>query len=168
MQLFSKLSYRHYCLFIFFTIVGLLSFGYYLEYFQNIKPCPLCILQRFAFVGTAIIALVGAIQNPQKAGRYVYFVLMLVFLILGAGLAGRQLWLQQLPADTVSSCGASLQFLLENLSLTEVFSKVLAGSGECGKTVWQFLGVSIPGWSLVSFIGFGIVACFSLKRHAAS
>jgi len=31
---------------------------------------------------------------------------------------------------------------------------VLHGSGECAKVEWQFLGLSIPGWTLITFSGF--------------
>ena len=32
------------------------------------------------------------------------------------------------------------------MPVTEVVTKVLTGSGECGKVDWTFLGLSMPWW----------------------
>ena len=34
---------------ILITIIGLLAFGYFLQYVEGLAPCPLCITQRFFF-----------------------------------------------------------------------------------------------------------------------
>ena len=33
------------------VIAALLGFALYLEYVQHLEPCPLCMVQRFAFIG---------------------------------------------------------------------------------------------------------------------
>ena len=74
----------------------------------------------------------------------------------------RQLWLQSLPEDEVPACGASLDYMLEVFPLTEVISMVLAGDGTCAEVVWTFLGSSIPGWTLVAFVGSGAIASWQI------
>ena len=44
--------------------------------------------------------------------------------------AGRQVWLQSLPADQVPACGPSLEYMLETFAANEVLAELLKGSGE--------------------------------------
>jgi len=34
----------------------------------------------------------------------------------------------------------------------EIMQAMVMGTGECGDVVWTFLGISIPGWTLVAFV----------------
>jgi disulfide bond formation protein DsbB len=40
--------------------------------------------------------------------------------------------------------------MLKVFPLSEVLVKVLTGSGECAQITWRFLGLSMPGWVLIS------------------
>jgi len=40
--------------------------------------------------------------------------------------------------------------------LNEVIRDVLTGSGECAKIDWTLLGLSMPWWTLLLFIGLGV------------
>ena len=89
----------------------------------------------------------------RRAGaRVAYGVLALLAATVGIGIAGRHVWLQHLPADEVPMCGPGLDYLLEALPISGVIRKVLTGSGECAKVDWQFLGLSMPEWSLLWFL----------------
>jgi disulfide bond formation protein DsbB len=79
-------------------------------------------------------------------------------------LAARQVWLQSLPKDQVPACGMGLDYMLETLPLTETLRKVFEGSGECAEKSWEFLHLSIAGWTLVFFIAM-IAASFALIRR---
>jgi protein dithiol:quinone oxidoreductase len=82
----------------------------------------------------------------------------------GAALAGRQVWLQSLPKDQVPACGMGLDYMLDTLPFTDVLRKVLEGSGECAEKSWEFLHLSIAGWTLVFFIAM-TAASFALVRR---
>jgi disulfide bond formation protein DsbB len=82
----------------------------------------------------------------------------------GAALAGRQVWLQSLPKDQVPSCGMGLNYMLETLPLTDVVKKVFQGSGECAEKAWEFLHLSIAGWSLVFFIAMVVASIAVIRR----
>jgi disulfide bond formation protein DsbB len=71
------------------------------------------------------------------------------------GVALRHLYIQSLPPDAVPACGASLDFMLKVFSLSEVLMKVLTGSGECAKITWEFLGLAMPAWVLISALVLG-------------
>jgi len=143
---------------------GLLGFGYYLEHARGLEPCPLCMVQRLCFYALLACGLVAAVHGAGRRGTRVYAGLTLAFAVFGAGIAGRQIWLQHLPADAVPACGPGLDFMLDVMPLTEVITTVLAGSGECAEVVWRFLGLSIPQWSILAFIALAAAALIALLR----
>jgi len=79
----KKISTRIGFLAGFLVCAGLLVFALYLQHFEFQEPCPLCILQRIAFIGLMIIFLVAALHSPGKIGGYVYSGLL--FLVAGLG-----------------------------------------------------------------------------------
>jgi len=137
----------------FLFCAGLLAYGYYLQFHDDLEPCPLCIFQRIAFLVTGLLFLAAAIQAPGLAGSRIYAVLISLAGLTGAGIAGRHLWLQSLPAGEVPECGPGLDYLLEVFPLAETLKMVFTGSGECAEVSWSFLGLSMPGWALLNFLG---------------
>ena len=148
----------------FAVCAGLIAYALYLQYGAGLEPCPLCVFQRICVIGMGIVFLAAAIQNPGRTGATGYALLQLVIGGAGAGLAVRQVWLQSLPKDEVPACGMGLNYMLDTLPLTDVVRKVLEGSGECAEKGWEFLHLSIAGWTLVFFIAM-IVATFALTRR---
>jgi len=132
---------------------GLLGYALYLEHFQGLVPCPLCTFQRGAFLLLAGVFLLGALHSPKgKAGRGMYALLSLVAAGAGISIAGRHVWLQNLPPDQVPACGPDLSYMMEAFPLGDVLRKVFTGSGECALVDWTFLGLAMPAWSLVWFV----------------
>jgi disulfide bond formation protein DsbB len=138
----------------FLACAGLLGFAYYLQYYVYQDPCPLCILQRIAFMALAVIFLVAAVHGPGRTGAIVYGGLLATAAGVGTALAARHVWLQNLPKDRIPECGPGLEYMLKKLPLTQALEKILSGSGECAEVGWTFLGLSIAGWSLVWFVLF--------------
>ncbi|MGM0767873.1 MAG: disulfide bond formation protein B [Pseudomonadota bacterium] len=136
---------------IFVVCVALLGVAFYMEYVMGLEPCPLCWLQRFGFMGAALVSLLAALHNPQGFGSRLYGLLLALTSGAGLAIAGRQLWLQSLPEDQVPACGPSVDYMLDVLPLTEVLTTALRGTGDCAEVVWRFLGLSIPGWTAVFF-----------------
>lgn len=143
---------------LFVICSSLLGFGLYLEHVQDLEPCPLCVFQRIAYIVLAVITFIAAIHNPQNIVRTIYNILLLITALIGAGIAGRQTWLQHLPPELVPECGPGLEYMLEVFPLGEALKMILSGSGECAEVQWTFLGFSIPEWSLVSFSFISIVS----------
>ncbi|MGH8623089.1 MAG: disulfide bond formation protein B [Burkholderiales bacterium] len=142
----------------FLACAALLGFAYYLQYYEYQDPCPLCILQRIAFMALAAIFLVAAAHGPGRTGAIVYSGLLVVAASIGAAIAARHVWLQNLPRNQVPECGPGLEYMLKKFPLTQALEKILSGSGECAEVGWTFLGLSIAGWSLVWFVLFGVFA----------
>jgi disulfide bond formation protein DsbB len=129
----------------------LLGFGFYLQYARGLEPCPLCLVQRFFFFAVLAICVLAALHGPRRRGAAVYGILAALFALGGAAVAGRQVWLQHLPADKVPQCGPDLFFMMENFPLARTLKTLFAGTGECAAVDWTFLGLSIAEWSLAWF-----------------
>jgi disulfide bond formation protein DsbB len=127
---------------------------FFFQRFLGLEPCPLCILQRVVVMSLGMVLLVAAIHGPNGWGNRIYGGLITLIAGSGAAIAGRHVWLQSLPADQVPECGPTLDYILETFPLSKALQLVLHGSGECAKVEWQFLGLSIPGWTLIAFSGF--------------
>lgn len=137
---------------VFVLCAGLLGVAFYMEYVMGLEPCPLCWLQRFGFMAAGLVSLLAALLGPGGVGTRIYAFLMVVGAGAGLAVAGRQLWLQNLPADQVPACGPSVDYMLEVLPWMEVLTTALRGTGDCAAVTWQFLGLSIPGWTSVFFV----------------
>lgn len=144
--------------------LGLLGYGYYLEYFEHLDPCPLCIIQRLLFMAAGAIALIAALHGPRAFGNRVYAVLLALAAGGGAATAARQVWLQHLPPDRVPECGAGLELMVEMYGWGEALARVLRGTGDCAEVDWTFLGMSIAEWSLAWFLVFALAALAVLVR----
>lgn len=163
-----RLSFRQVFFAVFAACVGLMAFGLYLQHFRHIEPCPLCILQRYAFVAAGLVALVAAAHNPGRVGRAIYGALLALVALAGGAAAVRNIWLQHLPAGRVPECGPGLDFMLQSFPLAKALPMIFEGSGDCGKVVWTFLGLSIPEWALLWFAAFaaaGVAAVLCPRRE---
>lgn len=146
-------SFRAQFLLGFLACAGLIGFAIFSQFQWGLIPCPLCIFQRIAFAGVAVVGLIGGLHAPKGAtGRRIYGVLALIPAGIGTYIAGKHVWLTTLPPDQVPECGPPLGFIWETNSFTQTISKVLNGSGECAKVDWNFLGLSMPAWSLAWFL----------------
>ncbi|WP_374471873.1 disulfide bond formation protein B [Arenimonas sp.] len=151
----------------FLLCAALLAYALYVQFGMLMLPCPLCILQRLAFAAMGIVFLVGGLHSPKgRVGRGVYGLLAFVAAAAGAGVAGRHVWLQSLPASEVPLCTSmGLDYMVEAMGPLKALSSVLAGSGECAKVDWTFLGLSMPAWTLAWFVGLGLGALWAAWRR---
>jgi disulfide bond formation protein DsbB len=153
-------SFRLQMLFGFLVCAALLAYAVFAQYGQLFEPCPLCIFQRVAMAAVGLVGLIGALHGPK--GRFVraaYGVSAFLMAAIGAGLAGRHVWLQHLPADQVPACGPGLSYLVQIMpSWLDLIAKVLKGSGECAEVNWTLWGFSMPEWTLLCFVLLGVGA----------
>jgi protein dithiol:quinone oxidoreductase len=148
----------------FVVCAALLAFAYYLQYYQDQDPCPLCMVQRVAFYALGTVFLIAALHGPARRGSVVYGLAGFIVAALGAVVAARHVWLQHLPADRVPACGPNLEYMIKRLPLSDVLSKVLMGSGECAEAGWKMFGLSIAEWSLVWLVLLGVFALYLALR----
>lgn len=148
----------------FLSCASMLGIAGYFQFVDHLEPCPLCILQRVFALFVGIILLLAVVHNPKEWGIKVYGSLAGLFALIGAGVSTRHVWLQNLPADQVPSCGPGLNFMLENFPLSDAINMVMRGSGECAEVVWSFIGLSIPAWTLLAFIALAFLSISQVFR----
>ena len=78
---------------------GLIAYALYLQYYEYQNPCPLCIMQRVAYIAVMVVFLAGALHGPRFVGACVYSSVAVAICLAGAGIAARQVWLQHLPPE---------------------------------------------------------------------
>lgn len=161
------MSFRKMFLAVLLSCLVLLGFGLYLQHGVGLEPCPLCILQRIAFIAIGITALLAFLHNPKDIGRRVYGLLLVLLSLAGAAVAGRNLWLQSLPPDKVPECGPGLDYMMETFPLSKAVPMIFEGSGECAKVEWTMLGLAIPAWAMMWYAIFLIagLAALVLREH---
>lgn len=144
--------------------VALLAFALYLQLVEKMLPCPLCVMQRYAFVAIALSCLIG-LALPRALHR-IGFGLGLVSALSGAGIAGYHLWILAHP--TVS-CGIDpLETGLNKIFLAEVLPVLFKADGLCDTPYPPIFGLSIPAWAMIWFVIFSLVlgVTFFAKKKA--
>lgn len=139
-----------------------LATAYYMQFVMGLEPCPLCIGQRLFLFATTGLFLLGFLHDPGPLGQRLYAVLAILFALGGAAVAARHVWIQSLPPDQVPACGPSFDYVWQNFPLSETLKLLFTGSGECAEVKWHFLGLTIPGWSLVTFLSLALLGLLIL------
>lgn len=145
---------------VFVACAALIALALYLQEQEGLDPCPMCILQRYAFILVGLVALAGAIHGPKGVALKVYGALVALLSVAGAGVAFRHSWIQHFPPK-VESCGADLDFLVGNFPLSQALPKIFAGTGSCSTVDWTLLGLSIPEWAFMWFAAFAALALWT-------
>lgn len=133
----------------FLFCAGILGVGAYLQFVEELEPCPLCISQRLAYLATGTLFLIAAVHNR---GLSIYAGLTAITALIGAGVSTRHIWLQHLPPDQVPECSPGLEYVFQHFPLSDTIKLMLTGTGECAKVDWTLLSLSIPQWALLAFL----------------
>ncbi len=149
----------------FLLCAGLIAYAIYAQFDLQLDPCPLCIFQRIGIASLGVIFLLAALHHPRRWGAPVYAALIALAALATVGVAGRQIYLQHLPASEVPSCGAPLSVMLQFMPVTAVIRRVLSGSGECSVINWTFLGLAMSEWVAIWALALGAVGiAVNLRR----
>ena len=158
-------GFRNEFLYIFLICCFVLSTALYMEFGMGLEPCLLCMSQRIVYLLVAFISLLGMLHNPKLGGHRKYGLAIVISCLGGVALAVRQLYLQSLPEDLVPACGPGFSYVVDTLPLMDVIVSMLKGSGSCAEIQFSFLGLSIPGWSLVCYIILIIYSTYLWRRQ---
>lgn len=136
---------------IFLLCLSLLGYAMYLQHVLNLDPCPWCIVQRLFFIIIAALALTAGLHRPAKSGTIAYAGVGVLLAATGATAAAYHLRIQSDPARALECMGGWLERWLDASKLGKMVPPLLQYDGSCVLKPWDFLGLSIPGWSLVWF-----------------
>jgi disulfide bond formation protein DsbB len=155
----TKIPSAHTCFLAgFLFCASLLAMALYFQFVGGLEPCPLCISQRIMVLATALALLAAFAHNPGRVGTRLYALLGGLTAFGGASISGRHVWLQHLPADEVPACGPGLEYMFKYFPLTDTLRTMLTGTGDCAKVDWTLLGLSMPAWVLLCFLGLAVLS----------
>lgn len=142
-----------------------LAGAWFFQLVLDIRPCPLCLEQRYAYylvvpLGalTALLAGRDAPRGVLLAGLAILWVVALGNAVFGTYHAGVEWQFWQGPTDCTGPIGnlGSAGSLLERLDTVKVI--------RCDEVQWRFLGLSLAGYNvLISLLMAAIAAGGILK-----
>jgi protein dithiol:quinone oxidoreductase len=147
---------------------GLVGASFYVQHILGIEPCPLCIIQRFTYLALAVVFLVAALVQSGNSLQRGLLWLGALLTLGGLGVAGYQTYLQLSPPTLATTCSASLSYMLETLSVTDVLAQLLNAKGDCSDTSFKVLGLTLAQASLLIFTAFTLVLGVALARRPRS
>jgi disulfide bond formation protein DsbB len=118
------------------------------QYIGGLPPCPLCVWQRWPYVGVVLLGLVGWRWQPRPL-----LGISALLLLTTAGIGVYHVGVEQgwwaLPAGCAA--GADAQSI-------EDLKRILAEAPPaCDQVAFTFLGLSLAGWNVVA--GVALAAC---------
>lgn len=144
------------------TIAG----AWFFQLVLDIRPCPLCLEQRYAYyLAIPLAALVafaasrGASRGLLATGLAVLALALLANAVLGGYHAGVEWGFWQGPTDC---SGPIVDFgntgnLLDSLNKVKVI--------RCDEVQWRFLGLSLAGYNVLISLGLAAVAGWGIARR---
>ena len=157
---------RQWHIWVIAAIIVILGVAVYLQVYDHLQPCPLCVFQRIAYVMVGIGALIAWVWYRVGAMRMLGWIVAFVFSLVGLGMALRQVWLQHIGPNVDQSCLPGLNYMYHTFSWFNATMMVLQGTSDCAKVVWRFLGLSMAGWSAACFALLALIwlVCFCKKE----
>lgn len=148
------------------TAIGLICFALigvalYLQHSLDMMPCPLCVIQRYAFLFTGVFALLAAWAKPAK----VWHGLALVAALTGLYYAGEHLYVLANPGF---SCGIDpKETFLNKLPTATLAPEIFSAFGLCEQAE-HWMGLTVPQWSALWFVILTIAMGYALLRRRAA
>jgi disulfide bond formation protein DsbB len=140
--------------------IALVGVALYLQHAKDMLPCPLCVIQRYLFLGIAIFSLIGAFAGKIK----VFAGLALLSALGGLGVVGKHLYVIAHPGF---SCGIDpMETSLNKIPTATLLPSVFRADGLCEAMQEPVLGLSVPQWSGVWFVLLTLALVWVLARRA--
>jgi disulfide bond formation protein DsbB len=142
-------------------LLGALGF----QYIGGLAPCVLCWWQRYAHIGTMVIAGAGAVAATRDQPRLAWALIALagLSLLIGAGIAGFHVGVEQHWWQGTSECGSSTTGSggIEELRARLLNQPIV----RCDEVAWSLFGISMAGYNFVASLILAVFAVESAWRH---
>jgi disulfide bond formation protein DsbB len=143
------------------TIAGALVF----EHVFGLKPCPLCLVQRYPYYAAMPVALATTLVSHPTWTRAGLALLALIFVVsagLGAYHAGVEWGWWPGPSDCAGApppAPGAVGDFLSQLQATRVVS--------CTEAAWRLFGLSLAGWNVLISLGLAGLALAALAAQTS-
>ncbi len=168
MMLINVLSNRSHRMtaFVLFLISFLaLGIAYLFEFFGGIKPCALCIYQRFPHMIIIGLCIIGILfVKKEKPAAIITGISALLFFI-GAGIASFHVGVEHHWWQGTTGCGAELK----GTSIEALRSQLLKiPITRCDEVSWSLFGLSLAGYNAIISIaagGFSVLRAYRFIKY---
>lgn len=131
--------------------------AYIAEYGFGVRPCPLCLYHRYAYIAIIASALFRMTESLslKKLGAWG----TLAACAIGLGISFYHIGVENHWFELSHACKA------ENItgnSVEELKQHILNTPASCGKNKWMFLGVSFTVYSAILFLGLFVLTSTTL------
>lgn len=158
-----RLSYRALFALLGLICLALVGYALHLQFGpEKQQPCPLCILQRYAYLMIALVSFVAALHGAGSRLARWYAGTVGVFAASGIVFA---VW-QLTKGETMHGCIADpIGEFVNRLPMSAWWdAKLFFATGGCADKYPPTLGLSVPVWSLIFFILIAMLAGLMLIR----
>lgn len=140
--------------------IALVGAALYLQHAKDMLPCPLCVIQRYLFLGVAVFSLIGAFANKIRA----FGALALLCALGGLGVVAKHLYVLAHPGF---SCGIDpMETVLNKIPTATMLPWLFRADGLCEAAQDTVLGLNVPQWSAVWFTILTLSLVWVLVRRA--
>ena len=144
-----------------------LAGAWFFQLVLDIRPCPLCLEQRYAYylvVPLGALVALGSARDAPRAVLVAGFAIIMLATLGNAGLgayrSGVEWGLWQGPTECTGPVGnlGSAGNLLERLDSAKVI--------RCDEVQWRFLGLSLAGYNVLISLSMAVMAAWGAIRSA--
>jgi len=133
-----------YFIYIFVINLFVVSSALFIEYILKIKPCALCIYQRYPYY---LILLLSALFFLKNNWKYSLMILMTITSIVGFFLAGYHVGIEYGVIDELSSCKTEIsKNISKDILLKELQSKL---APSCKQVDFKLFGMSLASINMI-------------------
>lgn len=179
LKMFECLTNSRVVLGVLFTLcVGALAFGYMAEHLYDIKPCALCLYQRYVMGTLIAITVLGLLPSLS---RYVQIIMVSACLasLVGFGLGAYHVGVEQHWWKGPASCSAESVKHDRAASIADQIRAVKAAMLKksqsivsCDQVNWRILGVSATIWTTLFYVYLMVIAlytyCLNRRDHVVN
>jgi disulfide bond formation protein DsbB len=146
---------------------GLVGGSFFVQHILGVEPCPLCIIQRFTYAGLAFVFFAAARAEAHGIAQRRLLMLAVLLTLGGLGVAAYQTHLQLFPPAIAASCSASLSYMVDTLSFSDVLVQLFHAKGDCSDTSFKVMGLTLAQASLLIFTSYTLLLGTLLVRRRA-
>jgi disulfide bond formation protein DsbB len=140
--------------FIYIFVINLfvVSSALFIEYILKVKPCALCIYQRYPYY---LILLLSALFFLKNNWKYSLMILMTLTSVVGFFLAGYHVGIEYGVIDELSSCKTEIsKNISKDMLLKELQSKL---APSCKVVEFKLFGMSLASINMIMSLIFAIL-----------
>ena len=144
-----------------------LAGAWFFQLVLDIRPCPLCLEQRYAYYLALPLAAFVAFFAARGAPRHVLmagFVILLVAALANAWLGGYHAGVEWKFWPGPTDCSGPIVDFSKTGNLLEQLDKVKVV--RCDEVQWRFLGLSLAGYNVLISLAMAAIALFGFVRSA--